>query len=93
VNADFGGLSSLATLVVVQLDIVSFPPSCLHRLWRVVCWADILLDVICGVEIALLEGCPRTMTGVSQYWFWGHLVFSTPMHYPAFTLAQTCGAS
>ena len=39
-------------------------------------------------------GCPRTMTGVSQYWFSGHFrqVFSTPMHYPALTLAPTCGA-
>ena len=26
---------------------------------------DILLDVIGGVESALREGCPRTMTGVS----------------------------
>jgi hypothetical protein len=33
---------------------------------------DILLDVIGGVESALLEGCPRTMTGVSQCWFSGH---------------------
>jgi hypothetical protein len=34
------------------------------------------------------------MTGVSQYWFSGHFqqVFLTPMHYPALTLAQTCGA-
>ena len=33
---------------------------------------DILLDVIGGVESALLEECPRTMTGVSQCWFSGH---------------------
>jgi hypothetical protein len=33
---------------------------------------DILLDVIGGVESALREGCPRTMTGVSQRWFSGH---------------------
>jgi hypothetical protein len=33
---------------------------------------DILLDVIGGVENALREGCLRTMTGVSQYWFSGH---------------------
>ncbi len=39
---------------------------------RVVCWTDILLDVIGGVEKAPREGCPRTMTGVSQYWFSGH---------------------
>jgi hypothetical protein len=32
---------------------------------------DILLDVIGGVESALREGCPRTMTGVSQCWFSG----------------------
>ena len=51
-------------------------------------WADILLDVIGGVESALREGCPRTMTGVSQHWFSGHFrhVFSTPMHYPALTV-------
>ena len=55
-------------------------------------WADILLDVIGGVEGALREGCPRTLTGVSQHWFSGHFrqVFSTPMHYPALTLAPTC---
>ena len=33
---------------------------------------DILLYVIGGVENALREECPRTMTGVSQYWFSGH---------------------
>jgi hypothetical protein len=33
---------------------------------------DILMDVICGVESALLEGFSRTMTGVSQCWFAGH---------------------
>ena len=33
---------------------------------------DILLDVIGGAESALREGCPRTMTGVSQRWFSGH---------------------
>ena len=38
--------------------------------WSV--WADILLDVISGVESVLLEGCLRTMTGVSQYWFLEH---------------------
>jgi hypothetical protein len=43
----------------------------------------ILLDVIGGGSSALWEGCPRTMTGVSQHWFSGHFrqVFSTPMHY------------
>ena len=66
-----------------------------RRRWQVVCWADILLDVISGVESTLREGCPRTMTGVSQYWFSGHFrqVFSTPMHYPALALEQTCGAN
>ena len=61
--------------------------------WSV--WADILLDVIGGGSSALREGCPRTMTGVSQHWFSGHFrqVFSTPMHYPALTLAPTCGAN
>ena len=41
------------------------------------------------------EACPRTLTGVSQYWFSGHFrqVFSTPMHYPALTLAPTCGTN
>jgi hypothetical protein len=33
---------------------------------------DILLDVIGGVESDMREGCPRTMTGVSQCWFSGH---------------------
>ena len=94
-HADFGGLSSLAALVVVRLEVVPLPPSSPRRWCRVVCWADILLDVIGGVERGLLEGCPRTMTGVSQYWFSGHFrqVFSTPMHYPALTLATTCGAN
>jgi hypothetical protein len=67
--ADFGGLSSLAALVVVRLVVVPLQPLSLQRLWRVVCWADILLEVIGGVESAMREGCPRTMTGVSQYWF------------------------
>jgi hypothetical protein len=43
-------------------------------------WADILLDVISGVENALLKGCPRTMTGVSQCLFSGRfrqLFFNT----------------
>jgi hypothetical protein len=33
------------------------------------------------VESALREGCPRTLTGVSQYWFSGHFrqVFLTPI--------------
>jgi hypothetical protein len=114
-HADFGGLSSLADLVVVRLDVVPLPPRSPRR--RVVSWADILLDVIggppaasgwhihCGVEVTesstnkqhslsvesvLREGCPGTMTGVSQYWFSGHSrqVFSTPVHYPALTLAR-----
>ena len=51
-HADFGGLSSLATLVVVRLDVVPLPPSSLRRRWRVVGWGDILLDVISGVEKA-----------------------------------------
>ncbi len=94
-HADFVGLRSLAALVVVRLVIVPLLPRSPRRQWRVVCWADILLDVISGVERALREGCPRTMTGVSQYWFSGHFrqVFSTPMHYPALTLATTCGAN
>jgi hypothetical protein len=94
-HADFVGLSSLAALVVVRLDVVPLPPRSPRRRWRVVGWADILLDVIGGVESALREGCPGTMTGVSQYWFSEHFrqVFSTPMHYPALILAPTCGAN
>jgi hypothetical protein len=41
-------------------------------LWQVVVFVFILLDVICGVESVVLEGCPRTTTGVSQHWFSGH---------------------
>jgi hypothetical protein len=46
--------------------------SCLSRpvlqrqLWWIVCWVDILMDVIGGVENALREGCPGTTTGVSH---------------------------
>jgi hypothetical protein len=47
-------------------------PALLRRQWRVVGWVDILLDMIGGVEVAVRGGCPRTMTGVSQHWFWGH---------------------
>ncbi len=46
-HADFGGLSSLAALFVVRLDVVPLPPRSPRRQWRVVCWVDILLDVIC----------------------------------------------
>jgi hypothetical protein len=74
VHADFGGLSSLASLVIVLLDGVPLPPLSPRRQWRVVGWAEILLDVIGGVESTLWEGCPGTMTGVSQCWFWA---FST----------------
>jgi hypothetical protein len=71
----FVRLRSLAALVVVRLVVVPLPPLSLRRRWRVVGWADILLDAIGGVERALLEGCSRTMTSVSQYWFSG--AFST----------------
>ena len=71
-HADFGGLLSLASLVVVSLVIVPLQPHSPHRWSWVVCWPDILLDVISGVESVLLEGCLRTMTGVSQYWFLEH---------------------
>jgi hypothetical protein len=93
--ADFGGLSSLAALVIVRLDVVPLQPLSPRRQWRVVCWADNLLDVISRVENTMREGCPGTMTGVSQCLFSGHFrqVFSTPMHYPALTLTQTCGAN
>jgi hypothetical protein len=80
-HADFGELSSLASLVVVRLDVVPLPPRSPRRRWRVVSWADILLDVIGGVESALREGCPGTMTGVSQYWFvWGESSIMTGVY-------------
>ena len=84
------GLSSFAALVVDRLDVVPLPPRSPRRRWRVVGWADILLDAIGGVESALREEYPRTMTGVSQYWFSGHFrqVFSTPMHYPAYIISD-----
>ncbi len=47
---DFDGLRSLADLVVVRLVIVPLQPSSQCQQWRVVSWADILLDVIGGVE-------------------------------------------
>ena len=71
-QADFGGLSSGALPVVIRLDVVPLAPALPRRVWRVVCWVDILLDVIGGVESALLEGCPRTTTGVFERWFSGH---------------------
>ena len=71
-SARLRGLRSLAALVVVRLVVVPLPPRSPRRRWRVVGWADILLDVIGGVESALREGCPRTTTGVSQRWFSGH---------------------
>jgi hypothetical protein len=53
------------------------------------------MDVIGGVESELREGCPRTTTGVSERWFSGHFrqVFFNTNHYPALTLAPTCGAN
>ena len=57
VHADFCGLSSLATLVVIQLDVVPLPPLSQGLLCQVVCWADILVDVIgCGRESVLFIG-------------------------------------
>ena len=55
---------------------------------------QVLFDAWCAdyqdelAHIAIAEA-------VSQYWFSGHFrqVFSTPMHYPALTLAPTCGAN
>jgi hypothetical protein len=64
-----GGLSSGAPPVVVR---PLSRPAFQRQRWLVVGWVDILLDVIGGVERALLEGCPRTMTGVSQRSFSGH---------------------
>ena len=39
-HTDFDGLSSLAALVVVRLEVVPLPPRSLRRRWRVVSWAD-----------------------------------------------------
>ena len=51
----------------------------------------------CGpcVQPCRREACPWTATGVSQRWFSGHFdrCSSTPMHYPAFKSAPTCGAN
>ena len=33
-----------------------------RRLWRVVCWVRFQLDVICGVEIVVWEGCYPALT-------------------------------
>jgi hypothetical protein len=46
--------------------------------WRTCATRDYNVFAL-GVESVLLEGCPGTMTGVSQYWFSGHFrqVFST----------------
>jgi hypothetical protein len=69
-HADFVGLSSGAPPVSSDLTSCLSRPALPCRQWRVVellvVWVDILLDVISGVESALREGCPRTMTGVSQ---------------------------
>jgi hypothetical protein len=54
------------------LHVVHLPHSA-RKNRHVVSWADILLNVISGMESVLLEGCLRTMTGVSQYWFSRHL--------------------
>ena len=35
-------------------------------------WISCWTSSGCGVESVLLEGCPRTTTGVSQCWFSGH---------------------
>ena len=72
-HADFGGLSSGAAPVVVRLDVVPLPPrssaptvaGCRLGGYPAGCR-------IGGVESALREGCPRTMTGVSQCCFSGH---------------------
>jgi hypothetical protein len=70
-HADFGGLSSGAAPVVVRLDVVPLPPR-----------SSAPTVAICrlgGYPAGrdrwggrLLEGCPRTTTGVSQCWFSGH---------------------
>ena len=66
-------ISTGAAPVVFQLDVVPLPPrSSAPTVAAPPRWVDILLDVIGGVESALREECPRTMTGVSQCWFSGH---------------------
>jgi len=96
VHARFGGLSSGAA------SSSSASTSCLSRLallrrrWRVFGWADILLDVIGGVESALREGCSKTMTGVSQRWFSGQFqqVFFNTNALPRVNIsADVCGES
>ena len=71
-HADFVRLCLLAVLIVVRLVIMPLLPRSQRRLWLVVGWADILLDVIGGVESVMRERCPGTMTGVSQHLFSGH---------------------
>jgi hypothetical protein len=75
--------TSGAALVDVRLDVVPLRgddddeghhhhhPVLPRRLWRVVSWVGILLDVIGGLESVMWEGCPRTTTGDSQCWFSG----------------------
>jgi hypothetical protein len=88
VYADFGGLSLEASLVVVRLDVVSFPPisstqtvaGC--RLEKYPVGRDLwggMIDV---------EGCPRRTTGVSQHWFSGHFrqVFFNTIALPHITI-------
>jgi hypothetical protein len=88
------------------LFVVSARTNKRHHHHRVVCWVDILLVVICGVESAMREGCPRTMTGVSQCWFSGHFrqvffkhhcifdrCFSNTIAFTHINIAPTCGAN
>ena len=73
-------------------------PALLRRRRRVVGWEDVLLDAI-GVgwkaPNALWDGCPGTMTGVSQHWCLRHFdrCSSTLMLYLASPSAPTCGAN
>jgi len=73
-------------------------PSLLCRQRRGVGWVDVLLDAL-GVgwkaPSALWDGCPGTMTGVSQHWCLRHFdrCSSTLMLYRASPSAPTCGAN
>ncbi len=66
-----GGIACITVCVCLlrgQPSLTSASMSCLsrpvlpHRLWLVVCWVGILLDVMDGVESVLWEGCYPALT-------------------------------
>ena len=99
-RSDGGGLRSGVVFVCRRLRHRTLRriPALLRRRRRAVGWADVLLDAI-GVgwkaPNALWDGCPGTMTGVSQHWCSRHFdrCSSTPMLYLASPSASTCGAN